>query len=297
MGKTRPTSTKTSEKRFLCDFCNIQMMKNTLLINGRRIVYANTLAAENEVPLVLLHGFCEDSSVWSSILPKLRKLRVVRIDLPGFGGSDQPLAPGMEVYAEAACAVLNELGIEQCVLAGHSMGGYAALAFAQKYPERLAGLALIHSHPFEDSPERKENRRRGIDMLHSGKKDLYVAQLFPGLFAPAFVRENPEVVESLVRQGRRQTEAGIVAALEGMIDRADHQDTLKTAPCPVLLLGGEQDSIVPPEWLYRVAHLPDVAEIHVLPGVGHMGMFEAPEKTAQILLQFYRFCESAFAFK
>lgn len=268
------------------------MMKNILLINGRRIAYNDAPVAENTVPLVLLHGFCEDSSVWSSILPKLRKLRVVRIDLPGFGGSDQPLAPGMEGYAEAACAVLNELGIGQCVLAGHSMGGYTALAFAQKYPERLAGLALVHSHPFEDSPERKENRFRGIDMLRSGKKDLYVAQLFPGLFAPDFARAHTEILESLVRQGRRQPEAGIIAALEGMIDRADHADTLKTAPCPVLLLGGELDSIVPPDWLYRVAHLPEIAEIHILPGVGHMGMFEAPDNTAEILIRFYRFCES-----
>lgn len=272
-------------------------MKNTLLINGRRIVYADNSPAKNAVPLVLLHGFCEDSSLWAPVLPKLRKLRIVRIGLPGFGGSDQPLAPGMEIYAEAVCAVLNELDIAHCVLAGHSMGGYATLAFAQKYPERLAGLALIHSHPFEDSPERKENRRRGIDMLRSGKKDLYVAQLFPGLFAPDFARTNPSVVESLIRQGRRQPEAGIIAALEGMIERADHQDTLSTAICPVLFLGGEQDSIIPPEWLYRVAHLPAVAEIHVLPGVGHMGIFEAPEKTAEILLRFYRFCESAFSFK
>ncbi|MCK6694927.1 MAG: alpha/beta hydrolase, partial [Thermoanaerobaculia bacterium] len=227
------------------------------------------------IPLVLLHGFCEDSSVWSSILPKLRELRVVRIDLPGFGGSDLPLAPDMGAYAEAVCAVLNELDIAQCVLAGHSMGGYAALVFAQIYPERLSGLALVHSHPFEDSAERKENRRRGIDMLRAGKKDLYVAQLFPGLFAPAFSQEHPEVVESLTLKGRRQTEAGIVCALESMIGRADHQNTLKTAPCPVLLLGGEQDSIIPPDWLYQVADLPDVTEIHVLAGIGHMGMFDS----------------------
>ena len=272
-------------------------MKYSLLANGRRIAYSASARPNSTLPLVLLHGFCEDSTIWAPVLPRLRKPRTVCIDLPGFGGSGQPLAPGMEAYSEAVCAVLNELGAERCVLAGHSMGGYAALAFAQKHPERLAGLALLHSHPFEDSPERKENRRRGIEMLQSGKKDLYVAQLFPGLFAPAFVRENPAVVEALIRQGRKQPEAGIIAALEGMINRVDHQDTLKTAPCPVLFLGGELDAIVPPEWNLKSAHLPDIADVHLLTGVGHMAMFEAPAQTADILLRFWHFCENKYSVK
>lgn len=267
-------------------------MKYSLLANGRRITFYTSLRAKKTIPLVLLHGFCEDSKVWAPVLPGLRKPDVVRIDLPGFGGSGQPLTPGMEACSEAVCAVLNELGIKRCVLAGHSMGGYAALAFAKKYPERLAGLGLIHSHPFEDSPERKENRRRGIGMLRSGKKDLYVAQLFPGLFAPEFARSNASLVDALIRQGRRQTKAGIIAALEGMIGRNDHQNTLKKAPSPVLFLGGELDSIIPPEWIYQVAHLPDIADVHLLPGIGHMSMFEAPAQTAEILLRFWQFCEN-----
>lgn len=267
-------------------------MKYTLLANGRRIAYFTSVGGPKTIPMILLHGFCEDSKVWAPVLPGLGKINVVRIDLPGFGGSSRPLTPGMETYSEAVCAVLNELGIEHCVLAGHSMGGYAALAFAQNHPERLAGLAVVHSHPFEDSPERKENRRRGIEMLRAGKKDLYVAQLFPGLFAPEFARTNPAVVDVLIRQGRRQTKAGIIGGLEGMITRNDHQDTLRKSPCPVLFLGGALDSIIPPEWIFRVAHLPGLAEVHLLPGIGHMAMFEAPAQTAEILLRFWQFCKN-----
>ncbi len=265
-------------------------MKNTLLANGRRIAYYASGDAAHTVPLVLLHGFCEDASLWRPLLPRLRGVRTLRIDLPGFGASQPPLAPGMAIYADAVCAVLNELGIDRCVLAGHSMGGYAALEFGRHHPERLAGLGLVHSHPFEDTPERKENRQRGIDMVQARKKNLYVAQLFPGLFAPAFAQAHPEVVQALVRNGRRQPVAGIVAALKSMMDRADHTGTLRALQCPVLFLLGEQDTIVPPRQALTAAALPRVADLHVLPGVGHMGMFEAPERTAEILSDFWTFC-------
>ena len=270
-------------------------MKYSLLANGRRIVFYTSGRAKNVLPLVFLHGFCEDSSLWQPVLPCFKATRTVRIDLPGFGGSDEPLAPGMEGYADAVCAILNEMGIEYCILAGHSMGGYAALTFARNHPERLAGLALVHSHPYEDSPERKENRQRAIEMVLSGKKDLYVAQLFPGLFAPAFAREHPEVVQALIRLGRRQPAAGIVAALEGMVSRKDEQETLRTLPCPVLFLLGDQDSIIPPGWVLQVAHLPAIADIQLLAGVGHMGMFEAPVQTGTILSNFWQFCTSRLA--
>lgn len=279
-------------RQFSAVFCSFAAMKNTLVANGRRIAWYHSGPSEDALPLVLLHGFCEDASVWAPVIPQLKGMRVARIDLPGFGGSDAPLVPGMDTYADAVCAVLNELNVGRCVLAGHSMGGYAALAFARDHPERLAGLGLVHAHPYEDSPERIENRRRGIGMLQSGKKDLYVAQLFPGLFAPAFAQANPGVVDALVEQGRRNPDAGIIAALEGMILRDNHLDTLRTCPCPVLFMLGDQDTIAPLDLVLSAAILPRIADIQVLRGVGHMGMFEAPDETAEGLMKFAGYVES-----
>lgn len=263
-------------------------MKNMLLANGRRIAYYLDGRAQT-APLVLLHGFCEDASVWHDVLPHLRGLKVLRIDLPGFGGSDLPLTPGMDSYADAVCAVLNERSIKRCVLVGHSMGGYAALEFAAKYPERLQGLGLVHSHPYADSPERIENRRRGIEQLRGGKQHLYVSQLFPTLFAPHYAAAHPGLLEKLIRNGAGQPAEGIVAALEGMIARRDHTDTLRALPCPGLFFLGELDSLIPPDFILPAVHLPAVSKLHLLPGVGHMGMFEATETLAAALREFYQF--------
>lgn len=248
--------------------------------------------ASDGLPLVLLHGFCEDASVWSGFLPGLEHISLIRVDLPGFGGSDLPEAAGMEHYAAAVKAVLDELGVQRCVLIGHSMGGYTGLAFAKAYPRYLAGLGLFHSHPYADKPEQTEARNRGIEMLRSGKKDLYVAQLFPKLFAPAFPEKHPDILEALISQGKQQATEGIIAALEGMIARPDHTNTLHEADYPVLFLLGEEDTLVPPAQGLSAATMPEIAEIHLLPQVGHMGMFEAPAETARICADFWQFCAS-----
>ena len=264
-------------------------MKQTLLHNGRRITYYRSDTVR-PVALVLLHGFCEDASVWDGLLSDLNDLHPVRIDLPGFGGSDPSPSNDFDAWADDVCAVLNDLSAKTCVLIGHSMGGYTALSFAKRYPERLAGFGLFHSHPYEDTPDRKESRRRGIEMLQSGKRDLYVAQLFPGLFAEAFVKTNPAVIETLIARGRQQPATSITGALESMIARKDHRDTLRDAACPVLFVLGSDDAIIPVDWALQAAVLPAVTDVHVLPGVGHMAMFEAPEKSVEIVRQFWEFC-------
>lgn len=264
-------------------------MKHVIDSGGRRVA-CHVDGAAAGLPLVLLHGFCEDASVWDGFLPFLQDIRLIRVDLPGFGASEPAPANGMTNYAEALRAVLDALAVDTCVLVGHSMGGYAALEFAEKNPQRLAGLGLFHSHPFEDGPERKEARRRGIEMLQSGKKDLYVAQLFPGLFPEAYVRDNPALLEALIENGKRQPVEGIIAALENMIARKDHRDTLRHAGFPVLWILGELDAIVPASQALQAAVSLDVADVHILPGIGHMGMFEAPEKCLGIVRSFWDFC-------
>lgn len=211
-------------------------------------------------------------------------------DLPGFGTAPAPETSGMDVYTDAVLALLDSQSIEKCVLVGHSMGGYAALDFAEKYPERLAGLGLVHSHPYPDTPERRENRRRGIELISAGKKDQYVAQLFPALFPPAFAEANPDVLQALIRRAQTFPAEGIIAALESMMHRKNHEKTLENAPCPVLFIVGTDDGLLERPLAEAMTALPPVADIHILQGVGHMGMFEATEKMGAALRGFYEFC-------
>jgi pimeloyl-ACP methyl ester carboxylesterase len=223
-------------------------------------------------------------------MPASSKVPVLSIDLPGFGASAPLKQPSMRAYAEAAFSVLEELEIDKCVIIGHSLGGYVALEMLALYSEKIAGMGLFHSHPFPDSEERKQARQRGIEMLHSGKRDLYVAQLFPNLFSAAFAKARPEVVQALIANGKRQSPEGISHALQSMMERRDQQLTLETAGCPVLFILGTEDGLLPLEQAWKAAVKPATASVEVLSGVAHMGMFEAPEECGAAVERFYGLC-------
>ncbi len=273
-------------------FCRFAVMKHILLANGCQVAvhFSENAVNAKAIPLVLLHGFCEDSSLWGAFLPQLKEIPVIMIDLPGFGQSDLPTAPDIATYAQAVLSVLDSLEVKQCMLVGHSLGGYVALEFGARWGERLVGMGLFHSHPFPDNEERKMARMRGVEMLRSGKRDLYVSQLFPNLFSPAFAQSHPEVVNDMIKTGKKQSPEGIVAALLAMSTRHDHQQTLKDIACPVLLLLGAEDGLIPVDQGWQAALLPTVASIEIMPGVAHMGMFEAPDKSAAVLQGFYSQC-------
>ena len=264
-------------------------MKQLVLDKGRHIAvhFHGKKVTPDAIPLVLLHGFCEDSSLWERLVPALADIPVMAIDLPGFGASDLPVSPDITVYAAAVLAVLDAFKLRRCVLIGHSLGGYVALEFAARHGERLAGFGLFHAHPFADDETRKAARMRGIDMLRAGKRDMYVSQLFPNLFAPAFAQAHPEVVQRLITQGKKQPAEGIIAALQAMMSRPDHQETLKQTACPVLFLLGAADGLVPLESAWKAVMEPNIAQVEVLEGVGHMGMFEAGERVHEALKTFY----------
>ncbi|HLA56688.1 MAG TPA: alpha/beta fold hydrolase, partial [Flavobacterium sp.] len=114
--------------------------------------------------VVLLHGFLENAKMWDDFVPELsKKYRVITIDLLGHGQTDSlGYVHSMEDNADAVHAVLSELRVRKAIFAGHSMGGYVALAYAELYPEFMKGLALVNSTSKADSAERKENRDRAI---------------------------------------------------------------------------------------------------------------------------------------
>src|SRR5690349_4074835 len=126
-------------------------------VNGLTMAYSRH---GEGTPLVLIHGYPLDHSIWQDLLPLLQgEFEVILPDLRGFGMSAATAAPyGMTHMADDIAGLLDRLEIETAAVAGHSMGGYVALAFAGKYPQRLSGLGLVASQTLADPPERKQGR-------------------------------------------------------------------------------------------------------------------------------------------
>lgn len=238
--------------------------------------------------LVLLHGYLESLLVWDDFVPYLYKqVRVVTLDLPGHGIStvNGPVHT-MDYLADVVKGTLDALGIERCTLVGHSMGGYVALAFCEKYPERLDGIVLLSSTPNADSEEKKENRLREIKLVEAGRKEA-LAHVAP---QTGFARQNRErlqdYIDDLVAQVAITEDEGIVALLNGMTARRDYNEMLRKTDVPVLFILGRKDGYIPAEAAEKMVAEHPEARVVWLENSGHMGFLEEPEATAQAILGF-----------
>ncbi len=250
----------------------------------RRVVFRDVELAfrvrDFEGPrLVFLHGFCEDGSMWEEFVRPFEEYALLLPDLPGFGDSGVWPSLSIEDMAAAVEAILEDLGWGRCVLIGHSMGGYVALAFAERLGNRLDGLCLFHSHPYADTEEKKANRLKSIAFLAQYGSERYVTQLIPALF----YRKLPEVEGQMIERAKRYLPEGIQAALGAMAARPDRSKVLEACTVPVAFIVGGQDAAVPADYSMKQCLLPAVAYVEYLREVGHMGMFEAPKRCSTFL--------------
>ncbi len=241
-----------------------------------------------ERTIVLLHGYLESMLVWEDFVPLLYKsARVVTLDLPGHGIS---VVEGeihtMDFLADTVADALRALGIGRCTMVGHSMGGYAALAFCERHPEMLEGLVLLSSTPNPDSPEKAVNRDREIALVKAGKKDL-LAQVAPEAgFAARNRARMKDYIEDLAEQIFVTEDEGIVALLNGMKERPDRNEMLRESHVPQLFIFGCHDDYIPLEAAQAVAAAHPQARVVWLENSGHMGFIEEPEATAKAILDF-----------
>ena len=237
--------------------------------------------------LVLLHGFCENSTIWQLLLPYLPpNSQVVCIDIGSFGGSKLQRDTTVENMAVQVADVLTALQIARCVLLGHSLGGYVTLAFAAQFPQYLAGFGLLHSHPFVDTFEKKENRRKTIQFIQRHGVAPFAKQFFYALFAPDFARANTHLIEELTATARTLAPETIIAASYAMIDRTDRSAVLQTTALPVLIVGGKQDDTIHTPVSIAQSLLPNTSKLVLLARVGHMSMYEAPQALANAITHY-----------
>ena len=247
------------------------------------------------LPLVLLHGFAEDSSLWDRQKEYLKdKLRLIIPDLPGSGSS--PLADdsdtggttdtSMEGLAAAVKARLDAENIQQCIMVGHSMGGYVTLAFAERYPDRLKAIGLFHSTSYADTEEKKSARRKGIEFIQKNGAAPFIRQSTPNLFSERSRQDHPEWVTELTQRYSNFDPNALVRYYEAMIRRPDRSHVLQNFKGPVLFIIGAGDNAVPLASSLQQCHLPSIAHIHILKDAGHMGMIEDSDRAAHILDNF-----------
>jgi 3-oxoadipate enol-lactonase len=232
-------------------------------------------------PVVFLHGFPFDHTIWEPLVPDLSAdARLILPDLRGFGRS--PVTEGvygMRLLAEDIVRLLDRMNIEKCVVVGHSMGGYVSLAFANAYPGRLAGLGLIATQAAADTPERRQARYKTADAVaHRGARVVasdMVSNLTPKT-------ELQDAIRGLILRAQPD---GIVGSLKGMAERVDMTGLLNTISVPAVVIAGTADQLLPMERMHTLAQMLPKGWLVEVQGGGHMLMMEEPQHVAGALRQ------------
>lgn len=242
--------------------------------------------------LVLLHGFPETGGLWSEVWDTLSKeFTLIIPDLPGSGESKRCTEPlTMELIAESVKLILDEEGIEKMVLAGHSMGGYAALAFAELYQEYLKGVIMVHSMGNEDTDEKKETRRKSIALIEKGGKDLFVRQMIPNLFSETYKKNNEIKLAVHIEAALKQDAGSLSDFYNAMIKRPDRVQLLSGLKFPIQWLIGREDAIASPDKVLQQSTCSNVNFVEVYANCAHMGMLEQPSILVKDVIRFSKYC-------
>ncbi|PTW59137.1 pyruvate dehydrogenase E2 component (dihydrolipoamide acetyltransferase) [Breoghania corrubedonensis] len=234
-------------------------------------------------PVVLLHGFGGDAVSWANIQTALsRHVRSLAFDLPGHGAAvDWPEIGHAGMTAKAVSTTLDGLSLDKVHLVGHSMGGAIATLIALRAPERIASLTLLAPGGFGEEINHRLLRRYAsardeeqIQMLLEqffGWESLVPRKLAAHI---AQVRSRPGAIEAL--------ETIVEAIIDGERQKTLPRDKLGELPCPVKVIWGTQDRVLPTRQAHR---LPGSVAAHVFERVGHMLQVEIPREVARLVLE------------
>ena len=252
------------------------------------VFYTDT-ATSKGTTIVLLHGFLENASMWNEISSELSKRnRIVTIDLLGHGRSDcLGYLHSMELFSETVEAVLKQLRIRKCIVIGHSLGGYVALAFAERTPQKIKGLCLLNATSNEDDQERKQLRTRANMMIQNNFTTM-VRMSFTNLFSEVSRVNYADEIKNGLDEALKTSIQGYIAGQEGMKLRPNRNHVLAKNDFKKMIITGRKDPVLEIQKSIEEAEKTN-SKLIIFPD-GHMSHIENFAKLIIVLKNFIRDC-------
>jgi 3-oxoadipate enol-lactonase len=261
-------------------------MMNTAHINGVSIAYRD---AGSGTPILFIHGHPFNQSMWDSQVAALTwKYRIITYDIRGYGASEVPTdeATTLETMASDINALLDHLNIPKAIVAGLSMGGQIAMAFAEQYPHRLSGLILAATFPQADTAEAIKTRRATADRFLQQGSVLPGGEMIPKLIAPASVKRNPDIAVKVFTMIAHTPPAGAAGALRGRALRKDYTESLTRITVPTLIIVGTEDAYTNVETAKQMHESIPNSRLEIFESIGHLPNLEATDQFNAVVHSF-----------
>ena len=238
--------------------------------------------------LVLLHAFPLNARMWEGQLPLANGgWRVIAPHFRGLdAGAGDPPTMSIDDYAGDVIDLLDALHVDQAVIGGLSMGGYAAFAVLRHAARYVQGLILADTRAEADTPEGLDARRKMLDLVQSKGPAAVAEEMIPKLLGETTQRSRAEVIDqvrSLVLSNSSEAIAGSVRAL---MSRPDSTPLLPTIHVPTLILVGAEDTVTPPALSEKMHNAIAGSELTVIPEAGHLTNLERPNLFNAALARF-----------
>jgi len=265
-------------------------MEQTLALPHGTLAWDDVGPHRGSVTVVLLHGFPHDRGLWSGQLSAhdtaFPGTRLLVPDLPGFGGSTPLATPGMDGYADAVVAMLDAAGVTQAVIGGLSMGGYVALAFWRRHPDRVRALMLMDTKAGADDEPGRAKRRELIATVQRDGIGALVDGLLASQLGPVTRERAPALVERVAVMLRRAPASGVIGAAQAMMNRPDSTGTLETITVPTLVLVGVDDALTPVRDSIAMSTAVRGSRLVTIPDAGHLAPLEQPQVVNAAIAEF-----------
>lgn len=241
-------------------------------------------------PILLIHGFCETSSIWDDLQSDLSlTYQVISIDLPGFGKSSfDSNIDSLEEIADEISTFLGSKKILSCFVIGHSLGGYIALALARKHPDIVLGFGLFHSTTFPDDEEKKKIRGKTVQFVESYGINSWAKGFVSNLFYAPNISHHQGSIKGLIKMASQTTLEVFSAYSVFMKNRMDSTEFLKNYQKPIFLIAGENDIAVPLTQSQFISAQITNSDSLILPKTGHMGFIERPRQCFSFIQAFLK---------
>jgi pimeloyl-ACP methyl ester carboxylesterase len=254
------------------------------LFEGKKIFYRT----EGEgAPVLLLHGFMEDHSIWNNWKSQLsKKYKLILPDLPGHALSETIGAShSMQKLAMAMWTLLAYEGIRNATIVGHSLGGYVALEMAKLKPQRTHAVCLLHSTALDDTDIKKKERDRVIKVLELNSA-IFIKEAIPNLFAPDLKNKFANEINALTDLALTHNPLGLIATTRGMRDRENNLPWLQQTHIPVHFIIGKKDPVIPFEFYNEQISAGNHVTHFISDKAGHMGFIEDENAVFKSMTEF-----------